>query len=73
MGDSRRRAGDDAASLFAAPAPGPLERIPLASLDEANARLGLALSLLYLVLASISWSSSRSLRLVGRLVRTAPR
>jgi len=34
----------DAAGLFAAPAPGPLERIPLANLDEANARLGLALS-----------------------------
>ncbi len=35
---------DAAAGLFAAPAPGPLERIPLQDLDEANARLGLALS-----------------------------
>jgi phosphoribosylformylglycinamidine synthase len=33
-----------AAGLFAAPPPGPLERIALDALDEANARLGLALS-----------------------------
>jgi phosphoribosylformylglycinamidine synthase len=35
---------DEAAGLFAAPAPGALERIPLAGLDAANARLGLALA-----------------------------
>jgi len=35
---------DAAAALFAAPARGALERIPLARLEEANARLGLALA-----------------------------
>ncbi|TYT27399.1 phosphoribosylformylglycinamidine synthase [Luteimonas viscosa] len=35
---------DEAAGLFAAPARGALERIPLAQLEEANARLGLALA-----------------------------
>ncbi|MCM2356038.1 MAG: AIR synthase-related protein, partial [Arenimonas sp.] len=35
---------EDAAALFVAQAPGPLERIPLAGLEEANGRLGLALS-----------------------------
>jgi len=35
---------DAAAALFVAQAPGPLERIPLAGLEEANGRLGLALS-----------------------------
>ena len=35
---------DEAARLFAVPAPGALERVPLAGLAEANGRLGLALS-----------------------------
>ncbi len=35
---------DDAAALFATPARGELERIPLAGLEAANARLGLALA-----------------------------
>ncbi|MBW8312266.1 MAG: phosphoribosylformylglycinamidine synthase [Rhizobium sp.] len=35
---------EDAAALFVAQAPGPLERIPLDGLEEANGRLGLALS-----------------------------
>ncbi len=35
---------EQAAALFESAAPGPLERIPLAQLDAANARLGLALS-----------------------------
>jgi phosphoribosylformylglycinamidine synthase len=35
---------DDAARLFAVPAAGRLERVPLAALAEANGRLGLALS-----------------------------
>ncbi len=44
MTQSLLATGGDAAGLFAAPAPGPLERIPLTGLDEANARLGLAMS-----------------------------
>jgi phosphoribosylformylglycinamidine synthase len=35
---------EDAAALFVAQAPGPVERIALAGLEEANGRLGLALS-----------------------------
>src|SRR5690606_32789418 len=35
---------DEAAGLFAVPARGALERIPLAELEAANARLGLALA-----------------------------
>ncbi len=35
---------DQAAALFDAPAPGALERVPVATLAEANVRLGLALS-----------------------------
>src|SRR5690606_42027449 len=35
---------DEAAALFRAPGRAALERVPLAGLDEANARLGLALA-----------------------------
>jgi len=44
MTQSLLDARDDAAALFAAPARGDLERIPLAELEEANVRLGLALA-----------------------------
>ena len=44
MTQSLLAAHDDAAALFAAPARGALEVIPLAQLEEANARLGLALA-----------------------------
>ncbi|MFD0739087.1 phosphoribosylformylglycinamidine synthase [Lysobacter koreensis] len=44
MTQSLLDARDDAAALFAVPARGELERIPLAELEAANARLGLALA-----------------------------
>ncbi|MDR7097682.1 phosphoribosylformylglycinamidine synthase [Lysobacter niabensis] len=44
MTQSLLEARDDAAALFAVPARGELERIALASLEDANARLGLALA-----------------------------
>ena len=44
MTQSLLDARDDAAALFAAPARGELERIPLAELEAANVRLGLALA-----------------------------
>ena len=44
MTQSLLRDRDDAAALFATPARGALERIPLAALEAANARLGLALA-----------------------------
>ncbi|MFC5570477.1 phosphoribosylformylglycinamidine synthase [Lysobacter yangpyeongensis] len=44
MTQSLLDARDDAEALFAVPARGELERIPLAALEEANARLGLALA-----------------------------
>jgi len=44
MTQSLLEARDDAAALFTVPARGELERIPLASLEEANSRLGLALA-----------------------------
>ena len=44
MTQSLLEARDDAAALFAVPARGELERIPLESLEEANVRLGLALA-----------------------------
>jgi phosphoribosylformylglycinamidine synthase len=44
MTQSLLEARDDAAALFATPARGELERIPLAELEQANSRLGLALA-----------------------------
>jgi phosphoribosylformylglycinamidine synthase len=44
MTQSLLEARDDAAALFTVPARGELERIPLAALEEANSRLGLALA-----------------------------
>jgi phosphoribosylformylglycinamidine synthase len=44
MTQSLLEARDDAEALFAVPARGELERIPLAALEEANGRLGLALA-----------------------------
>src|SRR4249919_1407608 len=44
MTQSLLEARDDAAALFAVPARGELERIALTSLEDANARLGLALA-----------------------------
>ena len=44
MTQSLLEARDDAAALFAVPARGGLERIPLAELEDANVRLGLALA-----------------------------
>ncbi|HEY0660637.1 MAG TPA: phosphoribosylformylglycinamidine synthase [Lysobacter sp.] len=44
MTQSLLDARDDAAALFAVPVRGELERIPLAGLEEANVRLGLALA-----------------------------
>ena len=44
MTQSLLEARDDAAALFATPARGELERIPLAELEVANTRLGLALA-----------------------------
>ena len=44
MTQSLLDARDDAVRLFSRRAPGPVERIPLAALPEANVRLGLALS-----------------------------
>ncbi|MFY2763295.1 phosphoribosylformylglycinamidine synthase [Arenimonas sp. MALMAid1274] len=44
MTQSLLDARDQAAGLFVRPAPGAVERVPLAGLDEANDRLGLALS-----------------------------
>ncbi len=44
MTQSLLEARDDAGALFAVPARGELERVPLAQLEEANLRLGLALA-----------------------------
>lgn len=44
MTQSLLEARDDAAALFAVPARGGLERVPLADLENANVRLGLALA-----------------------------
>lgn len=44
MTQSLLEARDDAAALFAVPARGGLERVPLADLESANVRLGLALA-----------------------------